>query len=196
MADLRIIDIGTTTTTTASDDYLAIDGVTNGTRKILWDSLEPSHTIGSLYVTSTAATSPSDTTSYFKVAGTTTLNTTESVVVGLDMPANNRLRYTGTPKIHAQITASLSITTASNNQVISFRVYKYDASATSGATLVHSEIQSKTTTGSDVEAVTLHADCLLETNDYIEIHVRNITSASDITVEKLNLVVQGLRDLS
>lgn len=35
MADIRIKDLATTATTSASDDYLALDGSTNGTRKIL-----------------------------------------------------------------------------------------------------------------------------------------------------------------
>jgi hypothetical protein len=34
MADIRIKDLATTATTTVSDDYLAIDGATNGTRKM------------------------------------------------------------------------------------------------------------------------------------------------------------------
>ena len=35
MADIRIKDLATTATSSASDDYLALDGSTNGTRKIL-----------------------------------------------------------------------------------------------------------------------------------------------------------------
>ena len=34
MADIRIKDLATTATTTASDDFMAVDGVTNGTRKL------------------------------------------------------------------------------------------------------------------------------------------------------------------
>ena len=34
MADIRIKDLATTATTTASDDFMAVDGATNGTRKM------------------------------------------------------------------------------------------------------------------------------------------------------------------
>jgi hypothetical protein len=34
MADIRIKDLATTATTTASDDFMAVDGTTNGTRKL------------------------------------------------------------------------------------------------------------------------------------------------------------------
>jgi len=34
MADIRIKDLATTATTTASDDFMAVDGATNGTRKL------------------------------------------------------------------------------------------------------------------------------------------------------------------
>jgi hypothetical protein len=34
MADIRIKDLATTATTTASDDFMAVDGTTNGTRKM------------------------------------------------------------------------------------------------------------------------------------------------------------------
>jgi len=34
MADIRIKDLGTTASVTASDDFMAVDGTTNGTRKL------------------------------------------------------------------------------------------------------------------------------------------------------------------
>ena len=34
MADIRIKDLATTATTTASDDFMAVDGAINGTRKL------------------------------------------------------------------------------------------------------------------------------------------------------------------
>lgn len=193
MADLRIIDIGTTTTTIAADDYVAIDGITNGTRKILWDSAKPNQAAGAMYVTTPAATTPGDTTNYFKVLGTTALNSTESVVNNLDMPANNRLRYTGTETIHAHIAVTISVTTANSNQVLEFRVYKYDDSAGTGATLVHSNVAQKNGSGTDVTSTALHADCLLNTNDYLELHVKNGTSTGNVTVDDMYFSVLGVK---
>ena len=110
-----------------------------------------------------------------------------------DMPANNRIRYTGTNRIHAHIACSLSMTTASNNQVLSFRVYKYDDSGASGATLVHTNTQRKVGTGSDVGSTALHGDCLLDTNDYLEVHVKNATSTDTVTLEDMYLFVLGVK---
>ncbi len=39
MATTRIKDLTTTVTTVANDDYVAVDGLTNGTRKKLANSL-------------------------------------------------------------------------------------------------------------------------------------------------------------
>jgi hypothetical protein len=193
MADLRIIDIGTTTTSSASDDYLALDGVTNGTRKILASDIKPNKAMGALYMATPAATTPGDSTNYFKVAGTTALNSTESVVMNLDMPANNRLRYTGTGTVHAHVAVTIAFSAGSNNQDCFFRVYKYDASGASGATLVHSQVENKIATGADTQSTALHCDCLLDTNDYLELHVQNSTSTATVTVKDLYMFILGVK---
>ena len=45
MANTRIKDISTTATSAASDDYLAMDGSTNGTRKIKPASINTTYAI-------------------------------------------------------------------------------------------------------------------------------------------------------
>lgn len=45
MANTRIKDISTTATSAANDDYLAMDGATNGTRKILPEKVGKSYSI-------------------------------------------------------------------------------------------------------------------------------------------------------
>ena len=58
MADIRINALATTATTSASDDYIAIDGAANGTRKL--SAYSPTFG-GNLTVSaSTASTSTSD----------------------------------------------------------------------------------------------------------------------------------------
>lgn len=51
MADIRIKDITTTATSTANDDYLAMDGSTNGTRKILADAFALSSSLATVATT-------------------------------------------------------------------------------------------------------------------------------------------------
>lgn len=51
MANIRIKDITTTATTVANDDYLAMDGSTNGTRKILVDSFVESADLATVATT-------------------------------------------------------------------------------------------------------------------------------------------------
>jgi hypothetical protein len=193
MADRRIKDIVTTATSHDTDDYLALDGSTNGTRKILWDNLKSSQAMGAIYITTPAATTPPDTTNFTKILGTTALNNSESVVMDFDMPANNRLRYTGTNRIHAHIAVTLTMTAASTNQVLAFRIYKYDDSGASGATLVHSNVGQKIGTGTDVDSTALHADCLMDTNDYIEVHLKNTTSTDTVTLDDMYMSALGVK---
>lgn len=192
MADRRIKDIVTTTTSADSDDYLGLDGSTNGTRKVLWSSLNPAHAVGGIYITSQAATTISDTTNYFKLAGTTVLNNVESTVNRIDMPANNRLRYTGTKTIKAIIVGTLSFQAASNNQLADVRIYKYDDSAGTGTTLVHTEIEHKIGTGTDTGSVALAGDCVMDQNDYLEIWVKNQTSTASLTAVHMYFRLTGV----
>lgn len=56
MANTRIKDISTTASAAANDDYLAIDGSTNGTRKILTSNLGGSDTTYTLSITNNVLT--------------------------------------------------------------------------------------------------------------------------------------------
>jgi len=193
MADRRIKDIATTAAIPASDDYVALDGATQGTRRIFWTALRQDQSMGALYLTSSAATVIGDTTNFFKALGTTSLNSSESVVQGFDMPANNRLRYTGTETVHTQIAVSTSFTTASNNQFIELAVYFYDDSAGSGSILTHSTISRKVSTGADVGSTSLNADVVMDENDYLELHMKNTTGTVNVTLTHLYLYGLGVR---
>lgn len=184
MADRRIKDIATTASSPDPSDYVALDSSGNGTRKVLWSSMDPLEGSGAIYLTSSAATTISDTATFFKAAGTTAQNNTESSLANFDDGGgvSNRLRYTGTPTVKALIVCNVSASAASNNQTLDFRIYKYDASAGSGATLVHTDVERKTGTGGDVGSVSIAGDCMLDTNDYLEIWVKNSTSTSSVTL--------------
>lgn len=142
---------------------------------------------GSMYVTSSAATTISVATTYYKAAGTTTAITTTN----FDMPANNRIRYTGASDIQATVTATISMTCASSNQVVGFKLYKYDDSAGSGAVVDSSIVRRKVGTGSDIGALAISGDVSLSTNDYLELHVTNETSTGSVMVDQMYFAARG-----
>lgn len=149
--------------------------------------------MGAIYITSASATTISDTTNYFAAAGTTSLNTSESVVHLFDQPSNGQLRYTGKVPIHAHIAVTASVTTASNSQVIHTRISHYDNSAASATDLVHSEVQQKSqATGGDVLSTALHADVVMEENDYLYVSMRNETTASNATLTHCYMFALGV----
>lgn len=57
MANTRIKDITTSATSTASDDYLALDGSTNGTRKITPANLATSMGVKNITISTSEPTS-------------------------------------------------------------------------------------------------------------------------------------------
>lgn len=153
----------------------------------LASSIVPGH--GTIYISSSSATTISDTTTYFKVAGTTTSRTLKN----FSMPTDGRLTYTGTPDIHVHVTASLSFTTASNSQIIHVRIGK-NGSAT-GADSVASEVQGKVGTGADVGDHAVHYDTMLSNGDYLEVFVRNESSASNLTMANMYFFALGMMSI-
>lgn len=133
---------------------------------------------GEIYVSTPAATTISNTSTYYEEASTYTLSGNNH---SFDMDTNGRLRYTGTVDAVAHIALSMSFTSASNNQVIHMRVAK------NGTTLAASEIQRKTGAAGDVGSSALHAFTTMSTNDYLSLFVRNSTAATDITMQTTNL---------
>ena len=87
MADIRIKDLATTATVTASDDFMAVDGSTNGTRKL--SAATPSFLTS---VTTPSLTSPAATNLTLAAGGTNqsvvlTPSGTGSVGIGTASPA-------------------------------------------------------------------------------------------------------------
>jgi len=142
-------------------------------------SLTPDY--AGLDFTTPAETAISVATTYEKAAGTTTItNSSANMTNG---GVNNRLVYNGAASRHFHIVLQASVTLASGtNQNISVALYKWDNSAGTGAILSHSEAFT-TISGTAVEQITSHADTMLDTGDYIELHVTNNTSTNNVTVD-------------
>jgi hypothetical protein len=140
-------------------------------------ALKPNE-MGEVYMEGNAtATTIAVGSTFYKVAGTTTLGHAHE----FDMPANNRLRYTGAFTRAAHIGCTLSVSSGTANQVIQCKIYK------NGSAITGSLIETKLGSGGDVTSTAIHVMAEMATNDYIELYVANITAANDVTVKHYNL---------
>lgn len=146
---------------------------------------------GRCSLSSASATTIAIAGTYYKAAGTTTLSGFESDFDD-DTGTSNRLRYTGAATKHLHVAISISLTAGANNQVIGFKAYKYDDSAGTGAVQDDSVVRLKVSTGSDVQSTALHADFMVDQNDYLELWVTNETSTAAVTVQNLYMFALGM----
>jgi len=144
---------------------------------------------GGMYVSTPAIRAIASAGVYVKASGTTTAT---GLSAQLDMPTDNRLRYTGTPTRHFQVTCQASISfAAGTNQVAGVQLWHYDDSAASGALIAHSEAQC-IADGTSVVQITTSADVALDTNDYLEIHIANHTGTNNMTLDLGYLFAMGM----
>lgn len=159
----------------------------------LRDLMESCHfSYGSMYISSSAATTISVAGTYVKAAGTTTDVNLHRFDGKVALGVNNRLKYTGTPNIHVHGAASFTTTMASGtNKVMGFAAYHYDDSAASGSTLTHSVVQANHVSTTP-QSSAIHFDVMLSTNDYIEFWVTNTTDTTSPTVTHMYLFMMGM----
>lgn len=144
-------------------------------------SLETPHAVMHINVAAETIIATIDT--FVKAAGTTTLLTSHL----MDMPVDNRLRNTNSVAArHFNVICSLSFTTASNNKLVKFRLAK------NGVTEAASEIRNQSATGADEGTVTLTTHLELSQNDYVELFVANGTDSTNITIERMTIIAQGI----
>ena len=156
-----------------------VGGITAQDMRDLIVSLSPDY--AGLEFTTDAETSIAVAGTYVKAAGTTVITNSSSNMT--NGATNNRLVYTGAQPRHFHIVLQASIVLASGaNQRVSMALWKFDSSEGTGSILSHSEAFN-TLSGTAVEQITSHADTMLATNDYIEIHVTNNTNTNNMTVE-------------
>ena len=103
----------------------------------------------------------------------------------MDMPTSGRLRYIGAVPFLFRVAVSLSLIMDGNLKDASFALYKYDNSESSGAILTGSEIDRHMAAGPDIGSVSLHWDVELDNNDYLELHVANLTDDTDLTLTRM-----------
>lgn len=142
---------------------------------------------GSMYVSTAGATTIAGSSTWTKVAGTTT----SIFLTEFTMPADNRLLYTGTPDLFCHVTVALSTSAAAANKNFEFGVYRYDNSGAAGAMIGHSTIARYHSSG-DTGAIGVQAWVTMSTSDYIEIHTQNTADTTNITADYMTVGIQGL----
>lgn len=116
-----------------------------------------------------------------KVAGTTSA----SAVNQKFTHADNRLTYTGALTRVFKVTAILTVT-GPNNAQLTACLYKTDSEITESCSTVTANGVGK------VENVQVQAIVSLSQNDYIEVWIANDTNNTDVTVDALNVIIDGL----
>lgn len=146
------------------------------------ETLRPGH--GEIYVSSTAATSFTDTTSFGMAAGTYTF----TAGYNWAMDTNGQLKYTGAATRAVHIASTISMISGNNNQVVNWAVAK------NGTVLTASITSRKIGTGADVGSTAVHGFTTVSTNDYLTTVVRNTswTGAETVTANFLNLFVMDM----
>lgn len=117
---------------------------------------------------------------FVKVAGTTT-----SVFSSKFSNTDNRATFTGGVAGTFKVTVSISLTSGNNNNVEA--AIGLNGSVTSGTAM-----SATTSSGGRVESMTTMAISELSTNDYFEVFVANQSSATNITVTNMIVVVEKL----
>lgn len=145
-------------------------------------SLIPSR--GELSLSSAATTTISTVNTPVKIAGTTTFSSDERDV---DMPENNRLRYTGTVAKDFHVLVAFGGKSASSNQ--NFTVYV----AKNGTVISKSGNKGFFSSVSFEEpAGFCQVFTELTNNDYVEAWIENNTGTANFDISSLNVSMQGV----
>ena len=172
---------------TKQTGLLMLDDLDMDGNSILNAVIEGSH--AEMYMVTPAATAAITATTYLKIGGTTGAGTKSSDFT-ITTTSGGRLQYTGATAKAFHVSGSISMTGTVTNQIAKFRLYVYDDSGASGATVSKSEVHRKIGTGSDVGAAGISGIVTLDTSDYLELWCTLTTSSSDtLTIEALNLIL-------
>ena len=145
--------------------------------------------MGEMYINgNSTATVITTTLTWTKFNVACTLNTSEN----FDMPATGRLRYTGAQTAHFHLGATISLSGAGSNDVMSAVLYKNGTvngndEFTAGTALVAGIVTRKLGASGDVGSTAIHVMVSLAQNDYIELAIQNESGTGNITIEDMNI---------
>jgi len=162
-----------------------ISGITSDDNKSRWSEcrgVTNSSAISNYYMNGNAtATVISTIGTAVKVAGTTT----SAAITQKFTNNDNRSTYNGAILRDFKVTAVLSADSGNNNEI---GIY----TAKNGTPITESEIYITTNAGGRAESGVSQTIVALTEGDYIEVFVENSTSATNITVSELSVIVEAL----
>ncbi len=104
----------------------------------------------------------------------------------ITMPEDNRLQYVGEPDRHFHIVGTIASVCSGNNQVVGAKFAK------NGVVIDASASRRFISTGSDIGAMAIQAETILQTNDYIELFITNETSTASVTLVEFLVYLTGV----
>jgi hypothetical protein len=139
--------------------------------------------IGNLYMVGNATvTVVSNTSSFFKIAGTTVANT--GINNDFSASGNNRLVYDGTATKTFKIGAVATVLCGHGSHTVEIGIYNSASAAVDTNTVGRTMIQAGASKPTQVCCEYLAE---LSTDDYVEVHLKGVDSAESYTVTNLNL---------
>lgn len=132
----------------------------------------------------TTATTISASNTWTKVAGTTSKGFSQSFDA---TTTNNKIVYTGTmdKTFHCGVTFSVDPASSADTEWIV-------CLSKNGAPLGGSTVRIHTLTAGDHVSSAIHKFVSLQTNDYLELYIQNLTNANNITFSEFNLFALAL----
>ena len=130
--------------------------------------------VGELWFSTAVETVVGLTDTWYKALGTTTLETDPAAIEFTHI--NNRLTYTGTDSRTMWVSCTFSATAAGTNQTLAFALGQDGTAA--DKTIIHRRVG----TGADEGAGSVHGLFTMTTGSYIELMMKNKTSAGNMTI--------------
>lgn len=120
-----------------------------------------------------------------KADGTTTLVDANDV----DMPANNRLRYTGTDTQTFFVSCNISKQADGNKKQYLYSIRKNGSDVPS---ILAAEHHVEGNSSNELNSTTITGTVELATNDYVELWVENIENGDDVTIWYMNMTIMSI----
>lgn len=137
---------------------------------------------GEMYISTPAATSFSDNSTFVAAAGTWTLSPNAFL---WDMNTNGQLRYIGAGTRACHVTCTVSMLSSANSQGSHWAIAK------NGTVIASSEVERFIGTGADIGSATTHAFAEVVNGDYFSLYCYNSdwTVAQTLTAQRANMFV-------
>lgn len=179
--NVRFSDYGAGTITGTATQILGVD-VDGDVIEVDPSSLGGSSdaAIGTIYIDSgDESTNNLSLNTPVKANGTTTLINANDV----DMPANNRLRYTGSSTQTFFVSCNIAARVHTNQRQINYFIRKNGVDVPSVKTATHFR---DTNASTEKNSTTITGTVELTTNDYLELWIENTDDGADVTVYYMN----------